>query len=62
MEKELMDKIIEIIDRDIDGAKQRLSMCNEGTREEGFCKGTLNALSVLKFDIKMMEHNLYKKK
>lgn len=62
MEKELMDKIIEIIDRDIDGAKQRLSMCNENTREEGFCKGTLNALSVLKFDIKMMEHNLYKKK
>ena len=57
-----MERIVELINRDIEGAKQRLSMCNEGTREEGFCKGTLNALSIVLFDIKMMEHNLYKKK
>jgi hypothetical protein len=58
MEKELMEKLVELINKDIDGAKQRLSMCNEGTREEGFCKGTLNALSVVLFDIKLLEHQL----
>jgi hypothetical protein len=62
MEKELMEKIIEHINRDIKEAEERLSKSIEGTREEGFCKGTLNALSVLRFDIKMMEHNLYKTK
>ena len=53
-----MEKLVELINKDIDGAKQRLSMCNEGTREEGFCKGTLNALSVVLFDIKLLEHQL----
>lgn len=62
MEKELLKQLVDLINKDIDGAKQRLSMCNEGTREEGFCKGTLNALSVVLFDIKMLEHNLYKTK
>lgn len=62
MEKELLNQLVELINKDIEGAKQRLSMCNEGTREEGFCKGTLNALSVVLFDIKMLEHNLYKTK
>ena len=57
-----MEKIIEHINRDIKEAEERLSKSIEGTREEGFCKGTLNALSVLRFDIKMMEHNLYKTK
>ena len=58
MEKELLTQLIDLINQDIDGAKQRLSMCNEGTREEGFCKGTLNALSVVLFDIKLLEHQL----
>lgn len=58
MEKELLTQLIDLINRDIEGAKQRLSMCNEGTREEGFCKGTLNALSVVLFDIKLLEHQL----
>lgn len=58
MEKELMERLVELINKDIEGAKQRLSMCNEGTREEGFCKGTLNALSVVLFDIKLLEHQL----
>lgn len=62
MEKELLTQLVDLINKDIDGAKQRLSMCNEGTREEGFCKGTLNALSIVLFDIKMLEHNLYKTK
>lgn len=58
MEKELLKQLVDLINKDIDGAKQRLSMCNEGTREEGFCKGTLNALSVVLFDIKLLEHQL----
>lgn len=58
MEKELLNQLVELINKDIEWAKQRLSMCNEGTREEGFCKGTLNALSVVLFDIKLLEHQL----
>lgn len=58
MEKELLNQLVDLINKDIEGAKQRLSMCNEGTREEGFCKGTLNALSVVLFDIKLLEHQL----